>query len=124
MLRTYKAILHGDRVEWLDQRPEQTQPLPVQITPLEDTPLEPASERGRIMAEHSPHRPPEGHSPLSQIRLPGSARYAMSAQIHWQSAPDKHIDLVGGVADATCRPSSALPPRPQGVYFLDPVPRR
>lgn len=51
MLRTYKAILHGDRVEWLDQRPEQTQPLPVQITPLEDTPLEPASERGRIMAE-------------------------------------------------------------------------
>jgi hypothetical protein len=46
MLRTYKAILHGDRVAWLDQRPAQTQPVPVHITPLEDTPREPARERG------------------------------------------------------------------------------
>ena len=51
MLRTYKAILHGDHVEWLDNRPEQTQPVPVHITPLEDTPLQPAGERGRVMAE-------------------------------------------------------------------------
>ena len=51
MLRTYKAILHGDHVEWLDKRPEQTQPVPVHITPLEDTPLEPAGERGQVMAE-------------------------------------------------------------------------
>ncbi len=51
MLRTYKAILHGDYVEWLDKRPEQTQPVPVHITPLEDTPLEPLRERGRVMAE-------------------------------------------------------------------------
>jgi hypothetical protein len=51
MLRTYKAILHGDHVEWLDKRPEQTQPVPVHITPLEYTPLEPARERGRVMAE-------------------------------------------------------------------------
>ena len=51
MLRTYKAILHGDHVEWLDQRPEQTQPVPVHITPLEDGTLEPAQERGRLMAE-------------------------------------------------------------------------
>ena len=51
MLRTYKAILHGDHVEWLDKRPEQTQPVPVHITPLEDAPLEPAPERGRVMAE-------------------------------------------------------------------------
>ncbi len=51
MLRTYKAILHGDHVEWLDKRPEHTQPVPVNITPLEDTPLEPAGERGRVMAE-------------------------------------------------------------------------
>jgi hypothetical protein len=51
MLRTYKAILHGDRVEWLDKRPEQTQPLPVNITPLEHTPLGPARERGRLMAD-------------------------------------------------------------------------
>ena len=51
MLRTYKAILRGDHGEWLDQRPEQTQPVPVHITPLEDTPLEPAGERGQVMAE-------------------------------------------------------------------------
>jgi hypothetical protein len=51
MLRTYKAILHGDHVEWLDERPEQTQPVPVNITPLEAAPLEPTPERGRLMAE-------------------------------------------------------------------------
>jgi hypothetical protein len=51
MSRTYKAILHGDHVEWLDERPEQPQPVTVHITPLEDTPPEPARERGRIMAE-------------------------------------------------------------------------
>ncbi len=51
ILRTYKAILHGDHVEWLDQRPEQTQPVPVHITPLEDAGLPPAQERGRLMAE-------------------------------------------------------------------------
>jgi hypothetical protein len=51
MLRTYKAILHGDHVEWLDKRPDQTQPVPVQITPLEDAPPEAAGERGRVMAE-------------------------------------------------------------------------
>jgi hypothetical protein len=51
MLRTYKAILHGDHVEWLDKRPERTQPVPVHITPLEDVPLEAARERGRVMAE-------------------------------------------------------------------------
>ena len=51
MLRTYKAILDGDHVKWLDKRPEQTHPVPVHITPLEDTPLEPARERGRVMAE-------------------------------------------------------------------------
>lgn len=51
MLRTYKAILHGDHVEWLDKPPAQTQPVPVHITPLLDAPLEPARERGRVMAE-------------------------------------------------------------------------
>ena len=51
MLRTYKAILHSDHIEWLDKPPEQTQPVPVHITLLEEAPLEPASERGRVMAE-------------------------------------------------------------------------
>ncbi|MBS3933661.1 MAG: hypothetical protein KGZ35_04835 [Truepera sp.] len=50
MLRTYKAILHGDHVEWLDRPPEQTQPVPVHITLLAETPLA-ARERGRVMAE-------------------------------------------------------------------------
>ena len=51
MLRTYKAILHGDHVEWLDKPPEQTQSVPVHITLLEEAPLEPSRERGRVVAE-------------------------------------------------------------------------
>jgi hypothetical protein len=51
MLRTYKAILHDDHVEWIDKRPDQTQPVPVQITPPEDIALGPASERGQAMAD-------------------------------------------------------------------------
>ena len=32
MKRAYKAILHGDRVEWLDGAPDEEGPLPVEIT--------------------------------------------------------------------------------------------
>ena len=31
MARTYKAVLSGDRVEWLDQSPETDEPIPVHI---------------------------------------------------------------------------------------------
>ena len=31
MKRVYKAILHGDRVEWLDGAPDADGPLPVQV---------------------------------------------------------------------------------------------
>lgn len=51
MKRTDKAILHSDHMEWIDKRPEQTQPVPVHITPLEDTALGPARERGQAMAD-------------------------------------------------------------------------
>ena len=36
MQRTYTAILHGDRVEWLNGKPEENEPLQVQISVLED----------------------------------------------------------------------------------------
>ena len=36
MQRTYKAILHGDRVEWLDDKPESTEPVPVQVSVLDN----------------------------------------------------------------------------------------
>ena len=32
MKRAYKAILHGDRVEWLDGAPNTDEPVPVYIT--------------------------------------------------------------------------------------------
>ena len=32
MKRAYKAILHGDRVEWLDGAPDSARPLQVYIT--------------------------------------------------------------------------------------------
>ena len=50
MLRTYKAILHGDQVEWLEQPPEQSRPVQVHITVLEEPTAQPTRERGRAMA--------------------------------------------------------------------------
>lgn len=51
MLRTYKAILHGDQVEWLEQPPEKSRPVQVHITVLEEPAAELTHERGRVMAE-------------------------------------------------------------------------
>jgi hypothetical protein len=54
MLRTYKAVLRGDRVEWIDTPPEPTCPTPVHITLLEEGPEPVASrgaEMGRILEE-------------------------------------------------------------------------
>ena len=51
MLRTYKAILHGDQVEWLEQPPEKSRPVQVHITVLEEPAVELTRERGRVMAE-------------------------------------------------------------------------
>ena len=51
MLRTYKAILRGDQVEWLEKPPEKTSAVQVHITVLEEPPSEPLRERGRVMAE-------------------------------------------------------------------------
>ena len=36
MQRTYRAILHGDRVEWLDDKPESAESVPVQISVLDN----------------------------------------------------------------------------------------
>lgn len=49
MLRTYKAVLRGDRVEWIDSPPAPARPTPVHITLLEDEPAE-LAVRGREMA--------------------------------------------------------------------------
>ena len=35
MQRTYMAILHGDRVEWLNEKPEDGSPIHVQINVLD-----------------------------------------------------------------------------------------
>jgi len=47
MLRTYKAVLRGNRVEWIDTPPAPTRPTPVHITLLDES-AEPA--RGQEMA--------------------------------------------------------------------------
>ncbi len=36
MLRTYKAILHDNQVEWLEQPPEKSSAVQVYITVLEE----------------------------------------------------------------------------------------
>lgn len=51
MSRTYRAILHDDRVEWLDQPPEQADARQVHITVLDESVPESPSDRGRTMAE-------------------------------------------------------------------------
>jgi len=49
MLRTYKAVLRGNQIEWIDPPPAPVRPTPVHITLLEDEAVEPAT-RGREMA--------------------------------------------------------------------------
>ncbi len=51
MLRTYKAILHDNQVEWLEQPPEKSSAVQVYITVLEEPAPELLPERGRLMAE-------------------------------------------------------------------------
>ena len=51
MLRTYKAILHDNQIEWLEQPPEKSGAMQVYITILEELAPEPTRERGRMMAE-------------------------------------------------------------------------
>jgi hypothetical protein len=51
-MRTYQALLRGDRLEWLGEAPEpQTDaPLSVQVTVLEQEPLADEHTRGYAMA--------------------------------------------------------------------------
>jgi hypothetical protein len=51
-MRTYRALLHGDRLEWLEDAPEpQTDaPLRVHVTVLEQEPLVGVHARGHAMA--------------------------------------------------------------------------
>ena len=51
-MRTYRALLHGDRLEWLEDAPEsQTDaPLRVHVTVLEQEPSAGVHTRGHAMA--------------------------------------------------------------------------
>ncbi len=51
-MRTYRALLRGDRLEWLGEAPEcQTDsPLNVQVTLVEQEPLSEEQARGPAMA--------------------------------------------------------------------------
>jgi hypothetical protein len=49
MLRTYKAVLRGNRVEWIDTPPAPTRATPVHITLLEES-VEAPQARGQEMA--------------------------------------------------------------------------
>lgn len=49
MLHTYKAMLRGNRVEWLDAPPAHSRPTAVHITLLEEEKTEVESARGLEM---------------------------------------------------------------------------
>jgi len=51
MMRTYKAILHGDHVEWLEDSPGNCRSVQVYVTVAEEAAPEQPQERGRAMAE-------------------------------------------------------------------------
>ena len=51
MLRTYKAILRDNQVEWLEPPPEKSGTVQVHITVLEEPVPELVPKRGRVMAE-------------------------------------------------------------------------
>jgi hypothetical protein len=52
MVRTYRALLRGDRLEWLGEAPESEtdQPLSVQVTILEQGTAAEEVSRGQAMA--------------------------------------------------------------------------
>ncbi len=50
-MRTYKAILHDNQIEWLDQPPEKSGAVQVYITLPEEPDSVSPSNRGRLMAE-------------------------------------------------------------------------
>lgn len=51
MANTYKAILHGDRVEWIDGPPQQSTPVEIRITIVEGEASEAKPDRGQEMAD-------------------------------------------------------------------------
>ncbi len=51
MPRAYKAILHGDSVEWIDTPPKSRESLPISVTFLEEATPESSVKHGQIMAE-------------------------------------------------------------------------
>ncbi len=51
MVRTYRAVLHGDRVEWLQAPPDTATPLKVQITLLDESTQEAPPPQGEAMSQ-------------------------------------------------------------------------
>jgi len=50
-MRTYKAVLHDNKIEWLEHPPEKPDAAHVYITFLEDPDSVSPPNRGRLMAE-------------------------------------------------------------------------
>ena len=51
MKRAYKAILHGDRLEWLDGAPEAEGPVPVSIIMGEEDTVGSGDNEGKSIVE-------------------------------------------------------------------------
>ena len=50
MERTYKAVLHGDRVEWLDGKPNSQELLEVEITVTDESQITAKERRVKAAA--------------------------------------------------------------------------
>lgn len=72
MLRTYKAVLKGSEIEWVDSPPASRRPLPVHITVLEEDGAQAVLGRGPRMA-----------SVLEEIALAGGVS-TLSDPVEWQ----------------------------------------
>jgi hypothetical protein len=51
MVNTYRAVLYGDKIKWIDTPPKRIHPVEVQVTLLGEIALPSPSERGQAMAE-------------------------------------------------------------------------
>lgn len=52
MKRAYKAILHGDRVQWLNGAPEEKGPLLVEVTVTKELDPEEDDELSKPVSQH------------------------------------------------------------------------
>jgi hypothetical protein len=83
MPRAYKAILHGDSVEWIDTPPKSRDSRQISVTFLEEVAPESSRKRSQVMAEA-----------LATLAAKGTFS-AITDPVAWQRAERQDRSLPG-----------------------------